>query len=94
MRIKTLIIILLFISCQNNSQKGFIDQNVAFKIIKVGMTKNEVIKKIGMPLDSIEMYNSDNIFKKVYSYNTNNFSGYSLKIVFDNKNIIEEIYMD
>ncbi len=95
MKIKNfIIIILLLASCQNRHKKGCIEESFALENIKKGMTKKEVVEKIGMPKDSIEMYNSENVFRKIYSYDTNNFSGYSLKIIFDDKDIVDDVSMD
>ncbi len=96
MKIKELLIfiILFFVSCQSKSKKEYVDEGYALENIKEGMTRKEVIKKIGMPKDSVEMYNSENVFRKIYSYDTNNFSGYSLKIIFNNKDSVDGINLD
>ncbi len=89
----TIVIITLF-SCQGKPEKGYIEENFALKNIQKGMTRKEVIEKIGMPKDSVDMYNSESAFRKIYSYETNNFSGYSLKIIFNDKDIVDDISID
>lgn len=58
------------------------------------MTKVEVVQIIGAPEDSIEMYNHENVYRKIYVYNTNNLSGYSLNVVFNNEEIVNSVNMD
>lgn len=96
MKIKhlTILVIIIFNSCLKRPEKKSVEENFALNNIKKGMTKKEVIRKIGMPIDSVDMYNSENVFLKIYSYDTNNFSGYSLKIIFDDKDIVDDVMMD
>jgi len=53
-----------------------------------------VVQIIGAPEDSIEMYNHENVYRKIYVYNTNNLSGYSLNVVFNNEEIVNSVNMD
>ncbi|MFN3941399.1 MAG: outer membrane protein assembly factor BamE [Flavobacterium sp.] len=88
--------ILLFnTSCLHYKPKDdFVDENFSLKNIKIGMTKVEVVQIIGAPKDSIEMYNHENVYRKIYVYNTNNFSGYSLNVVFNKEEIVNSVNMD
>lgn len=87
--------IIIFSSCiRNQPDKGYVDEDFALINIKKGMTRLEVVNKIGLPKDSVIMINHENVYRKIYTYETNNFSGYSLNIVFNSKDIVDMINMD
>lgn len=61
--------------------------------IYVGMTKEDLIKKIGIPNDSV----ISDILEKgnyIYEYETNDFTGYTLKVWFNNNNEITRYRID
>ena len=58
------------------------------------MPREEVIQTIGMPKDSSEYYNYANEYIKLYIYDTNNFSGYSLTIVIDESDKVIAFNLD
>ena len=88
-----IIVIIIFFSCDNKKKKGSVDELFALKNIQIGMSKQKVIQNIGYPRDSTLMKNHLNELITIYQYETNNFSGYSLKVLIKN-NLVVDINMD
>ena len=88
-----IIVLIIFISCENKKKKESVDELFALKNIQIGMSKQKVIQNIGYPRDSTLMKNHLNELTTIYQYETNNFSGYSLKVLMKN-NIVVDINMD
>lgn len=86
-------LILLCASCFLDKGENIVDLKNIDEKIYVGMSKKEVIEKIGIPKDSIlsEIIEDGNNY---YIYDTNDFTGYTLKIWFDSENLISYYRVD
>ena len=82
MRKLIIILAVLTFSCVNKKSR-FVDVSNINEIIKIKMSKKELIEKIGIPKDSVlsEKDKEHNIYD--YQYDTNDFSGYTLKVWFN-----------
>jgi len=76
-----LLIIILFFSCFEK-RENIIQIDTAKDKLYIGMSKEELIKTIGFPEDSIiDTYTNEN--KYYFMYFTNDFSDYRLYVFFD-----------
>ncbi|MEM6815878.1 MAG: hypothetical protein AAF600_16070 [Bacteroidota bacterium] len=93
--ILSLLFIVLLASClEGRKKENVIDENYAIENIKIGMSKKQVFDKIGCPADSVIYRNHEGIFIKIYSYNTNNFFDYSLRITVDSTETVSGVSFD
>lgn len=94
MRLSTILFCLILISC-NTREGNIIDVNDIDKKIHIGMSKEEVKRKFKQPKDSIfnDLANP-NDYPYYYVYETNNFSGYTLKISFNKENKVSHFIVD
>lgn len=81
MRLSIILFCLILVSC-NNREGNIIDVSTLNEKINTSMTKDEVIEKIGLPKDSLIWGDPESSYY-YFLYNTNDFSGYTLKIIFD-----------
>ena len=80
----------MIFSCFGKSG-NVIDLNNLDDKIHIGMSKIEVVDSIGVPKDSVFSENNKNFY---YRYDTNDFTGYTLKIWFDRDNKVEYYRVD
>lgn len=85
------IVLLLLISCKNNDE-SIVDVSNIDKEIHIGMAKKELIRTLGKPKDSVLL--ETGLKNYYYIYETNDFTGYTLKIRFDEKNEISHYLVD
>jgi len=92
-RIIFVVLITLCTSCLSRHDRNIVDVTNIDREIYSGMTKKDLIKKIGMPKDSMisERLEEGNY---IYRYETNDFTGYTLKIWFNDKNEITHYRVD
>lgn len=87
------ILAILCVSCFSRKDENIVDLKNIDEKIYIGMSKKGVIDKIGIPKDSImsEIIEEGNYY---YRYDTNDFTGYTLKIWFDSENLISYYRID
>lgn len=89
---KTVVIILVILctSCLSRKDENIVNVNNIEEEIYIGMPKKDLIKKIGIPKDSImsDVFEKDHYY---YVYDTNDFTGYTLKIWFNSNNTISKL---
>jgi hypothetical protein len=94
MDFKRIIIVFVFflISCVDRSE-NIVNVNELNKLVYVGMHKEELLKKIGNPKDSLVWGNAES--KNYYFiYDTNDLSGYTLKVIFNERGIVQFYRLD
>ena len=93
MRVLLIFLIILFSSCLFNKDKNVVDVSNISEKIYIGMSKNDLIEKLGLPKDSIM---SEIIEEGIYyyKYDTNDFTGYTLKIWFNSENQVSYYRVD
>ena len=93
MRVIFVLFLVLCSSCLSRQDGNIVSlKNIEDKIFK-GMPKNDLIEKFGSPKDSVisEILEEGNY---IYIYDTDDFSGYTLKIWFDNNNEVSHYRID
>lgn len=93
MRIIIIVIAILCASCLSDKDKNIVIVNNIDEKIYIGMPKKDLIEKIGTPKDSVI---SDRVEKGnyIYIYDTNDFTGYTLKVWFNSNNEISRYRVD
>ena len=94
MRSLIILFCLILFSC-NNKNRNIVDVSNLNEKIHIEMSKNEIIQKFGKPKDSL--FNDlahPKEYPYYYVYDTNNFSGYTLKIFFDSENKVSRYLLD
>lgn len=94
MKLLLILCLIFFVSCRDNN-KNIIDVNDIDEKIHIGMSKDEVIRKFKQPKDSIfnDLAGPEE-YPYYYVYDTNDFSGYTLKISFDGENKVSHYIVD
>lgn len=86
------ILIINFVSCFERNNQG-IDVGEIDDTIYLGMSKHELMNRLGKPKDSIQSFKT-NYNSHIYIYETNDFTGYTLKVWFNEENKITNFRVD
>ena len=89
--IVSIIVFILAYSCRDNSNRNIINVTNIEKKLHKGMTKSSVLNKFGVPKDSIM---SEKYLNYFYIYDTNDFTGYTLKIWFNKEQEVINFRVD
>ena len=89
--IVSIIVFILAYSCRDNSNRNIINVTNIEKKLHKGMTKSSVLNKFGVPKDSIM---SEKYLNYCYIYETNDFTGYTLKIWFNKEQEVINFRVD
>lgn len=90
---KNIIVFVFFLMSCVDSSENIVNVNELNKLIYDGMHKEELLKKIGKPKDSLVWGNSVN--KNYYFiYDTDDLSGYTLKVIFNEEGIVQFYRLD
>lgn len=93
MKIIFVLLVVFCSSCLSRQDRNIVNvENIENKIFE-GMPKKNLIEKIGYPKDSVisEGLEEGNY---IYIYETNDFTGYTLKIWFNNNNEVFRYRID
>ena len=91
-KLRIYMIFFLLISCFEKRENEVNVNNIDDRI-RIGMTKEDLKKEIGVPADSTMMENNKNKVS-IYMYYTNDFSDYRLRVFFDENDKIKTYRID
>lgn len=92
MRKYLIIVLICFTACFPKKHKNIVDVSHIDDRIAIGMTKAALVKEIGHPKDSLSSNREEETY--YFIYDTNDFTGYTLKVWFNNEDEVTHYRVD